>query len=849
MWTRRAFLLVAQTLAATQSIRGGFPESGNGLWYDAPGVFWGRDFLPVGNGYLAAMTPGGTTVETTQLNLESLWSGGPFQNSSYNGGNKLPSDREATKAAMDSVRSEIFASTSGTIADTHASTGAYAGAGYLFTTLNNSGAVSGYARWLDLDQAVARATWTQGDVQINRTTFCSHPAQACVQQTSSSAPQILTYAYSVAPETDLPPPNVTCLDEATLRVRGYAGAPGMLYEILFRILPTEQSTVSCAAADPVAGPYDRSVAAVNATLSASGSDLAIIWVGDTEYSMDAGDEAHGFSFRGDDPHDVLLSRMSSLQDASVGDLLAAHWDDVASTLNSFKLDLGQSAQLDRATGAQLDQTTGAQLDRATGAQPDQTTGALLDAYQTDEGNPYLEWLLFNFGRYLLWSSARGALPANLQGKWAQNYASAWSADANINIQMNLWCAELTGLDVSQSMFDYMEKTWVPRGTQTAQNLYNIDEGWTTHNEMNIFGHTGMKLGDPQWANYPEANAWMMLHVWDHFDYTNDVDWWKAQGYPLLKGVAQFHLHKLIKDQRFNDSSLVVAPCNSPEQKPVTLGCAHVQQLIWQLFNAVDKGFEASGDQDADFLTAIRAARDKMDKGIHIGSWGQLQEWKVDMDDQSDTHRHLSHLIGLYPGYALTSYNESLQTNPSSNTSYTKEQVINATAISLTHRGNGTGPDGDAGWEKMWRAAAWAQLGDAEQFYHELTYAIATNFAENLFSVYNPGEDDPIFQIDANLGHPAAVLNALIQAPDTASYEEPLVVTLLPALPQQWAASGSIRGARLRGGLSVDFSWKAGALESATFRVSDNARSRDVSVLTGGQVVKDFRTTPGLLVQI
>ncbi|KAL1738132.1 Six-hairpin glycosidase-like protein, partial [Schizophyllum fasciatum] len=300
----------------------------------------------------------------------------------------------------------------------------------------------------------------------------------------------------------------------------------------------------------------------------------------------------------------------------------------------------------------------------------------------------------------------------------------------------------------------------------------------------IFGHTGMKLGDPQWADYPEANAWMMLHVWDHYDYTNDVGWWKSQGYPLLKGAAQFHLAKLVVDAHFNDSSLVVAPCNSPEQKPVTFGCAHAQQLIWQLFNAVEKGFEASGDEDDGFLESIRAAREKMDNGIHVGSWGQLQEWKVDMDDPADTHRHLSHLIGLYPGYALTSYNESAQGGMSADgTRLRREQVLNATAISLAHRGNGTGPDGDAGWEKMWRAAAWAQLGDAEQFYHELTYAIATNFAENLFSVYNPGEADPIFQIDANLGHPAAVLNALVQAPDTAASADPLVVALLPALPR------------------------------------------------------------------
>lgn len=26
----------------------------------------------------------------------------------------------------------------------------------------------------------------------------------------------------------------------------------------------------------------------------------------------------------------------------------------------------------------------------------------------------------------------------------------------------------------------------------------------------------------------------MFHVWDHFDHTNDVAWWKEQGWPLIK---------------------------------------------------------------------------------------------------------------------------------------------------------------------------------------------------------------------------------------------------------------------------------------------------------------------------
>ena len=129
----------------------------------------------------------------------------------------------------------------------------------------------------------------------------------------------------------------------------------------------------------------------------------------------------------------------------------------------------------------------------------------------------------------------------------------------------------------------------------------------------------------------------------------------------------------------------------------------------------------------------------MDKGIHIGSWGQLQgqsrspsltfyasltvsnhmhaEWKVDMDSPSDTHRHLSHLVGLYPGYAITGYDPAAQQTAKN---YTHDEVIAAATTSLIHRGNGTGPDADSGWEKVWRAACWAQLANASEFYHELS---------------------------------------------------------------------------------------------------------------------------------
>ena len=39
-------------------------------------------------------------------------------------------------------------------------------------------------------------------------------------------------------------------------------------------------------------------------------------------------------------------------------------------------------------------------------------------------------------------------------------------------------------------------------------------------------------------------------------------------------------------------------------------------------------FERSGDTDTAFLDEVRDKKAKMDKGLHIGSWGQLQGKKL-----------------------------------------------------------------------------------------------------------------------------------------------------------------------------------------------------------------------------
>jgi alpha-L-fucosidase 2 len=141
-----------------------------------------------------------------------------------------------------------------------------------------------------------------------------------------------------------------------------------------------------------------------------------------------------------------------------------------------------------------------------------------------------------------------------------------------------------------------------------------------------------------------------------------------------------------------------------------------------------------------------------------------------------------------------------------------------------------------------------------------------NFGPNLFSLYDPSSRNPIFQIDANLGYPAAVLvgaagflffvsltiysihhqqNALLQAPDVPNLSTPLIVTLLPALPSQWS-SGSIKGARIRGGISVDLQWSGGKPTGAVFNVDANTQGREVRVVYTDNIVSEFVTTSGLI---
>jgi len=346
-------------------------------------------------------------------------------------------------------------------------------------------------------------------------------------------------------------------------------------------------------------------------------------------------------------------------------------------------------------------------------------------------------------------------------------------------------------------------------------------GWAIAFSTNIYGGSG-------WAWHPSGNAWLCATLWRHYEYSQDRAYLETI-YPVLKGAAEFWKARLITTEVTDaDGSshevLVDDTSWSPEHGPDGKGNTYAQELAWELFRefAVAAG---TLRRDEDLAAELESMRARLYLPRVSPKTGWLEEWMSPDNLGETTHRHLSPLIGFFPGDRI-----SVDTSP--------RELVDGVRALLTARGMDS-----FGWACAWRSLCWSRLKDAEKAYQLYLTVLRPSMnngngtSANWFDMYSQGSYT-IFQIDANLGGPAAALEMIL-------YSRPGVLELLPALPKAWAAQGSVTGIGARGGFTVDFSWRDGRATTVTVRSVGGTETE----LRAGKVRRKISLKPGTSVKI